>query len=114
MSSSRLYLGKLSRDAREDDVRTLFEVYGKVDAVTLKNGFGFVDFATQEQAEKAAYDLHGSSFFGERLIVEISTSEKNRAPSRIVEFATIDDLRNAIKLLDGRNLKGKIVRLSEV
>eukprot|EP00123_Amoebidium_parasiticum_P020077 comp41453_c0_seq1/m.47436 comp41453_c0_seq1/g.47436 ORF comp41453_c0_seq1/g.47436 comp41453_c0_seq1/m.47436 type:complete len:247 (-) comp41453_c0_seq1:562-1302(-) len=84
MSSRRLYVGHLSNDAREDDVRDLFEKYGKVYDVELKNGHGFVEFEDRRDAEDAAYYLDGKRFFGERLVVEPDRySDKRRNDYRL-------------------------------
>ncbi|KAF9186944.1 serine arginine-rich splicing factor [Haplosporangium sp. Z 767] len=64
--STRVYLGHLSRDASDRDVESLFKNYGRIREVTLKNGFGFVEFNEAKDAEDAVYDFDGKDFFGER------------------------------------------------
>lgn len=64
--STRVYLGHLSRDASDRDVENLFKSYGRIREVTLKNGFGFVEFSDIKDAEDAVYDYHGKDFMGER------------------------------------------------
>ena len=44
----------------------LFKNYGRIREVTLKNGFGFVEFNEAKDAEDAVYDFDGKDFFGER------------------------------------------------
>lgn len=39
---SRLYIGRLSHRARDRDVERLFESFGKLREIVLKNGYGFV------------------------------------------------------------------------
>jgi arginine/serine-rich splicing factor 4/5/6 len=41
MTASRVYLGRLSRDARERDIERLFRGFD-IREITLKNGFGFI------------------------------------------------------------------------
>ncbi|KAF9973573.1 serine arginine-rich splicing factor [Actinomortierella ambigua] len=69
---SRVYLGHLSRDATERDLENLFRKYGRIREVTLKNGFGFVEFSNPKDADDVVYDFHGKDFMGDRLIVEIA------------------------------------------
>lgn len=42
MSSNRLYIGRLSYQAREKDVERFFRGFGRMKDINLKNGFGFV------------------------------------------------------------------------
>lgn len=64
--STRVYLGRLARDASDRDVESLFKSYGRLREVTLKNGFGFVEFSDPRDAKDAVYDFHGKEFMGER------------------------------------------------
>ncbi|KAG0321701.1 serine arginine-rich splicing factor [Dissophora globulifera] len=73
---TRVYLGHLSRDASDRDVETLFKSYGRLREVTLKNGFGFVEFSDPRDAKDAVYDNHGKDFMGERLVVEIARGDR--------------------------------------
>ncbi|KAG0259486.1 serine arginine-rich splicing factor [Mortierella polycephala] len=74
--STRVYLGRLSRDASDRDVEDLFKNYGRLREVTLKNGFGFVEFSDPRDAKDAVYDVHGKNFLGERLIVELARGSR--------------------------------------
>ena len=42
MSSCRVYIGRLSYDAKEKDVERFFRGLGRIRDINLKNGFGFV------------------------------------------------------------------------
>jgi len=64
--STRVYLGHLPRDASDRDVESLFKNYGRLREVTLKNGFGFVEFSDPKDADDAVHDFHGKDFMGER------------------------------------------------
>lgn len=39
---SRIYIGRLSYQAREKDVERFFRGFGRIRDINLKNGFGFV------------------------------------------------------------------------
>ena len=39
---SRIYIGRLSYNAREKDVERFFRGFGRINDINLKNGFGFV------------------------------------------------------------------------
>ena len=42
MSSCRVYIGRLSYQAKEKDVERFFRGFGRIRDINLKNGFGFV------------------------------------------------------------------------
>ncbi|RUS27640.1 hypothetical protein BC938DRAFT_482962, partial [Jimgerdemannia flammicorona] len=80
--TTRVYLGRLSRDARERDVERLFKGYGDIREVNIKNGFGFVEFRDHKDAEDVVYDFHGKEFLGERIIVELARGDRRRGERR--------------------------------
>ena len=65
---SRVFVGHLNTDKiTRRDMEKLFAKCGKVEAVSLLNGYGFVQFDNEETALKAIEKYHGTSFFGIRL-----------------------------------------------
>ena len=80
-----IYVGNLSFSATEQDVRSLFERYGKVDSVKLimdretgkPRGFGFVDME-QAEAQGAIQALNGHQLNGRPLRV----NEAQERPQR--------------------------------
>jgi RNA recognition motif-containing protein len=72
-----IYVGNLSFDATEDDLRSAFEAFGKVDAVNIikdrdsgrPKGFGFVEMSSGEEAEKAIEAMNGKEFKGRAMNV---------------------------------------------
>ena len=65
---SRVFVGHLNTDkVTRRDMEKLFTKCGKVEAVSLLNGYGFVQFDNEESARKAIDKYHGTSFFGIRL-----------------------------------------------
>jgi RNA recognition motif-containing protein len=80
-----IYVGNLSFNATEQDVRSLFERHGKVDSVKLimdretgkPRGFGFVDM-DQNEAQAAIQALNGHQMNGRPLRV----NEAQERPQR--------------------------------
>jgi RNA recognition motif-containing protein len=72
-----IYIGNLSYDATEDDLRTAFEDYGSVDSVKIitdrytgkSKGFGFVEMADDDAAKNAITELNDKEFMGRNIKV---------------------------------------------
>jgi cold-inducible RNA-binding protein len=73
----KIYVGNISFKATEDDIRELFSRSGEVESVKIINdaqtgnpkGFGFVEMATGEEAQKAIEALNGAMFMERTLTV---------------------------------------------
>ncbi|MEM8960672.1 MAG: RNA-binding protein [Acidobacteriota bacterium] len=82
----KLYVGNLPFSAREDEVRELFEEFGRVNSVQLINdretgrprGFGFVEM--EDGGSEAIERLNGHSFGGRNLNVNEARPRENRGP----------------------------------
>ena len=59
-------MGNIPYSARERDVEKLFDRFGRIRDVSLKNGFAFVEFEDDRDADDAVYDLNRTTFMGER------------------------------------------------
>ena len=72
-----IYVGNLSRQAGENDVRTLFANYGEIRSVKIikdnisgeSRGFAFVDMPDEAAALQAIRDLDAQEFQNRRLKV---------------------------------------------
>ena len=73
-----IYVGNLSRETAEEDLRRVFESYGEVLSINvIKNGytgdsrgFGFVEMSSEEDGEKAIAGSHGTELQGRALNVK--------------------------------------------
>jgi cold-inducible RNA-binding protein len=77
MSGINIYVGNLSFDANEDQLRELFETYGRVDSAKIisdqftgrSRGFGFVEMSEREEGMRAIEELDSKEFIGRSLRV---------------------------------------------
>lgn len=70
MGGHRVYIGRLASDANKRDLEDLFKNYGRILDVTVKTGFGFVEFENKIDAEDAVHDIHDTKFLGQRLALK--------------------------------------------
>src|ERR1700685_390953 len=72
-----IFVGNLSFNTSEDELRQMFEPFGQVDRVSImtardtgrSRGFGFVEMASNEDGEKAITALNGTQVGGRTLNV---------------------------------------------
>jgi RNA recognition motif-containing protein len=84
---AKLFVGNLSFQATEDDLRELFQQAGTVESVRIvtdqftgrPRGFGFVEMATKEEASKAIEQLNGKLFRDRNLVVDEARPQAPRA-----------------------------------
>jgi RNA recognition motif-containing protein len=72
MVSHKLYVSNIKHSMTAQDLRDLFSGFGELKGVQVVRGrgFGFVTFATPEQAEQAKKSLSGREFEGKTLHIE--------------------------------------------
>ncbi|KAJ5047641.1 uncharacterized protein L3040_003462 [Drepanopeziza brunnea f. sp. 'multigermtubi'] len=80
VSSTRLYLGNLPRNATKADVEAHFNTHGtgEITEIKLMNGFGFIEYKDAMDARDVVPAFHGSDFMGERLTVQFARGTRNR------------------------------------
>jgi RNA recognition motif-containing protein len=84
--SAKLFVGNLSFQATEEDLRELFQQAGTVETVRIitdqftgrPRGFGFVEMATKDEATKAVQMLNGRLFRDRNLVVDEARPQPQR------------------------------------
>ena len=83
---TKLYVGNLSYNVTEADLRTLFSQAGQIKEIVLildrdtrkPKGFGFVEMTTQAEAEKAIQMFNEHEVDGRRLTVTVARAKTER------------------------------------
>ena len=73
-----IYVGNLSSETTEDDLRQTFEAFGQVISVKIlrnrvtgeSNGFGFVGMPVSDESQTAISELNGKNMKGNAIKVE--------------------------------------------
>jgi RNA recognition motif-containing protein len=81
-----LFVGNLSYNASEDDVRQAFSAFGEVASVSIimdretgrPKGFGFVEMPNQTEAQAAIAGLNGKELAGRNLNVNEARPREDR------------------------------------
>ncbi|MGQ0657947.1 MAG: RNA recognition motif domain-containing protein [Chromatiales bacterium] len=87
----KIYVGNISRNATDDDIRQAFEAFGQVESATVlkdkftgeSRGFGFVEMPAEAEARAAINGMNGKDLQGRTLTVnEARPREDNRRGGR--------------------------------
>ena len=76
----KIYVGNLSYDTGEEDLRKAFEAHGQVDSVTIitdrdtgrPKGFGFIEMSNDKEAQAAIDNLNEKDFMGRSIKVNVA------------------------------------------
>jgi len=79
-----IYVGDLSHDVTEDDLKAVFSEFGEVDSLNIikdkfsgrSKGFGFVEMPNNSEADKAIEALNGTELKGRNLKVNQAKPRK--------------------------------------
>ena len=82
-----IYVGNLSRDVTEDDLRQAFEAFGQVESANIikdkfsgeSRGFGFVEMPSKNEAQSAITGLNGKDLMGR--VINVNEA-RPRTPNR--------------------------------
>ena len=84
-----IYVGNLSYNMTEDDLRSMFEAHGQVDRASLTmdratgraRGFGFVEMPNDAEAKAAIDALNDAEVQGRKMLVNEAKPKESR-PAR--------------------------------
>lgn len=81
-----IYVGNLSRDVSEAELREAFQAFGEIQSCNIikdkftgeSRGFGFVEMPNKDEAEKAIAALNGKDMKGRNLTVNEARPRTDR------------------------------------
>ena len=84
--ATKLYVGNLTFETTEDNLRELFGKFGVVSTAALimdrlsgrSKGFGFVEMDNDEEAQKAISELNGKEYNGREIVVNVARPREER------------------------------------
>lgn len=98
----KLFVGMLSKQQNEDDVRQLFQGYGSIEECAIlrgpdghSKGCAFVRFSSHQEALRAISALHGSQTMpgaSSSLVVKFADTERERQMRRMAQMANFGQL----------------------
>ncbi|HSC37874.1 MAG TPA: RNA-binding protein [Chitinophagaceae bacterium] len=85
-----MYVSNLSFHTADDDLRALFEQYGKVSSAKVitdratgeSRGFGFVEMGSDEEANKAMKGLNNQQVEGRAMAVSVARDKPARTDNK--------------------------------
>jgi RNA recognition motif-containing protein len=85
-----IYVGNLSRETTEDDLRQAFEAFGQVESASVikdrfsgeSRGFGFVEMPSKDEAQAAITGMNGKDLMGRSLNVNEARPRTERRGGR--------------------------------
>ena len=85
--SSKIYVGGLPYATTDAQLQEIFSAHGTVESARVitdkftgrSRGFGFVEMATQEEAQKAIQALNGTDLDGRNLTVNEARPQEKRS-----------------------------------
>lgn len=85
-----IYVGNLSYETEENDLRSMFEAHGRVDRASVvtdrmsgrSKGFGFVEMPDDNEAREAIGALNEMETQGRKIVVNVAKPKEDRPARR--------------------------------
>lgn len=83
----QIWIGNISFDTTEDSLKAKFSEFGNVLSVRIpkkesgrSKGFGFIEYATEDEAKKSIDEMNRKDFEGRTISVDFSKGRSDRPP----------------------------------
>ena len=107
----RLFISNLNYLTTKETLEKIFSRYGDTRSVSIAEGkgFGFVEFASEEQAKKAMHALNGTCVDGRTIRVDYARDNRPRGKKRM---AKPSDEQLLTRARPGEQVEGEVLKLS--
>jgi len=78
-----VFIGGISKDVQENDLRDCFKTYGRIDNIKMKGEYAFVEYEKVDGADRSVKDMHNQKICGHVITVQKSyggRKERNKGP----------------------------------
>lgn len=80
--NSRIYIGRLSRRTRAQDIRDVFSKFGTIKSLDMKSDYAFLEYEEEKQAKEAIRKMDHEELDHHQIIVEEAIPKrKSHGPS---------------------------------
>jgi cold-inducible RNA-binding protein len=88
--SKKLFIGSLAWETNDESLKNFFSQVGTVESARVifdratgrSKGFGFVEFANEEDAKTAMQELEGKELDGRPIRISEANAQEERGPKR--------------------------------
>ena len=74
---TQIYIGHISKKVGKEDLEKTFSAFGTLKDLAIKNGFAFLTYEDERDAEDAVKEMNGHDLQGEKIIVELAGHRRN-------------------------------------
>ena len=71
-NNTRIFVNDLLPKIKEDELGNLFSKCGKIENITLKNRYAFIEYSTIQSTQNAIRNFNGYFFHGYKIYVELA------------------------------------------
>lgn len=77
---TKIYIGNIPESCKVEELKTLFQKFGRVEECDIVKNFGFVHMSSDDETKLAIDSLNGTEFKGTKISVEASHSKVRPKP----------------------------------
>ena len=83
--NTRIFIRNLPQKVTEDELKTLFSKCGKIEEITIKNNFAFIQYSTFQSSLNAIRNFNEYNFHGTKILVEQAKTRSEKMAEKLKE-----------------------------
>jgi RNA recognition motif-containing protein len=84
-SNNRIFIRNLPQKINEEELKNIFSKCGKINDITLKNNFGFIEYATPQSSQNAIRNFNNFYYHSHKIVVEAAKTKTEKMIERKTE-----------------------------